>query len=141
MSDQDAKRRRAAGLIPQDQADNFDRELSRRVAARTCKDCWKYTRICESCGRLMISGAVKPGKLARYTSKFLQNTGNFFPPINGLVLSVDDRAARSELWIARVVWCDNTDETVSVRLCNLELDPACRADSYPDLVREFAGRP
>lgn len=114
--------------------------MSANRRAGRCPDCWKHTRVCKNCGRLMIGGAVKVGKLARYTSKFLQYTGQFLDvPINGIVLSIDDPRGDGSA-IARIVWCSDTDRAVSVLVSNLELDPACRADSYPDLVREFTDR-
>ena len=83
---------------------------------------------------------IKVGKLVRYTGDFCRWTGNHFPPVNGIVLSIDDRAARSSLWTARIVWCHDTDHAETVRIKSLELDPACKAASYPDLLREFADR-
>jgi len=96
------------------------------------------TRTRSQAARVKLSRGLKPGKLARYTGEFCRSTFNWSPPINGLILSIDDRAACSDLWTARVVWCDNTGEAWSVRLGNLELDPTVKNENFPDLLREFA---
>ena len=79
---------------------------------------------------------IKPGKLVRYTGNFLRWTGNYFPPTNGIVLSVDERTDGSST--GRIVWSDHTDEAVTILLANIEPDPTCKGSSYPDLLREFA---
>ena len=87
--------------------------------------------------KAQIRRGIEVGKLVRYTGNFCQSTFNLFPPINGIVLAIEDRDDRS--CVARIIWCDDPTETVvSVLLVNLELDPKCWNQSYPDLVREFA---
>ena len=96
------------------------------------------TRTRSQAARVKLSRGLKPGKLARYTGEFCRSTFTWCPPVNGLILSIDDRAARSEWWMARVVWCNDTGEAVWVQLGNLELDPTVKNENFPDLLREFA---
>ena len=88
----------------------------------------------------MARKTIKPGKLVRYTTRFLRSIAwHLGVPTNGIVLSVDDLRGGGSA-TAVVVWC--TDQApLRILLSNLELDPRHRDAIYPELLAEFGDPP
>lgn len=65
---------------------------------------------------------LMPGQLVRYTADFLRSTGQYTPPINGMVVgSVGDYVL--------VVWSDDDRRAVRVLPLNLEIDRRAMAQA------------
>ena len=87
----------------------------------------------------MARKTIKPGKLVRYTTRFLRSIAWYLGvPTNGIVLSVDDPRGDGSA-TAMVVWCTD-QKPMRILLSNLELDPRHRDAIYPELLAEFGDR-
>jgi len=77
---------------------------------------------------------IQLGSLVRYTSEFCKSIQLHTPPINGLVVKIDDLTAH-------VVWCDDDRQTpMRILLANIELHPVDRtiSDSFrKTIMKEF----